>query len=159
MLSGTYDTVCAPVLAVSSNAIARMRPLRSNAIRAWVTIIEGCNDHCAFCVVPHTRGRERMRTKEEVLAEAREAAAGGREALEKIAALARRPQLLDLDGERHEEEAQGLYATCIQHEIDHLNGVLFIDHISKLKRDRVTKKFAKAAKTPKSPKSAKTVEA
>ena len=40
----------------------------------------------------------------------------------------------------------GLLATCIQHEIDHLNGVLFIDHLSKLKRDRVIKKFAKAAK-------------
>ena len=44
------------------------------------------------------------------------------------------------------EEADGLYATCIQHEIDHLNGVLFIDHISKLKRDRIVKKFIKAAK-------------
>jgi peptide deformylase len=53
---------------------------------------------------------------------------------------------LDLDGKRHEEEAEGLYATCIQHEIDHLNGVLFIDHISKLKRDRIIKKFSKAAK-------------
>ena len=39
-----------------------------------------------------------------------------------------------------------MLATCIQHEIDHLNGVLFIDHISKLKRDRVIKKFTKAAK-------------
>ena len=55
-------------------------------------------------------------------------------------------KFLDLDGERHEEEAEGLYATCIQHEIDHLNGVLFIDHISKLKRDRIVKKFSKAAK-------------
>ena len=54
---------------------------------------------------------------------------------------------LDLDGKVHEVEADGLLATCIQHEIDHLNGVLFIDHISKLKRDRVIKKFTKAAKT------------
>jgi len=53
---------------------------------------------------------------------------------------------LDLDGKAHEIEASGLLATCLQHEIDHLNGVLFIDHISKLKRDRVVKKFAKAAK-------------
>ena len=53
---------------------------------------------------------------------------------------------LDLDGKPQEAEAEGLFATCIQHEIDHLNGVLFIDHISKLKRDRVIKKFAKAAK-------------
>jgi peptide deformylase len=53
---------------------------------------------------------------------------------------------LDLDGKQHEVKATGLFATCIQHEIDHLNGVLFIDHISKLKRDRVVKKFTKAAK-------------
>src|SRR5215471_16885953 len=52
----------------------------------------------------------------------------------------------DRDGEKRELEADGLLATCLQHEIDHLNGVLFIDHISKLKRDRVIKKFAKAAK-------------
>ena len=51
-----------------------------------------------------------------------------------------------LDGETVEQEADGLLATCLQHEIDHLNGVLFIDHLSKLKRDRVMKKFAKAAK-------------
>lgn len=53
---------------------------------------------------------------------------------------------LDLSGQLQESEAEGLFATCIQHEVDHLNGVLFIDHISKLKRDRIVKKFAKAAK-------------
>jgi peptide deformylase len=53
---------------------------------------------------------------------------------------------LDLDGKEREIEAAGLFATCLQHEIDHTNGVLFIDHISKLKRDRIVKKFAKAAK-------------
>jgi peptide deformylase len=53
---------------------------------------------------------------------------------------------LDLDGTLMEAEAEGLFATCIQHEVDHLNGVLFIDHISKLKRDRIVKKFTKAAK-------------
>jgi peptide deformylase len=53
---------------------------------------------------------------------------------------------LDLDGNPHEEDAEGLFATCIQHEVDHLNGVLFIDHISRLKRDRIIKKFIKAAK-------------
>jgi peptide deformylase len=53
---------------------------------------------------------------------------------------------LDLEGKPHELEASGLLATCLQHEIDHLNGVLFIDHLSKLKRDRVLKKFTKAAK-------------
>ncbi len=53
---------------------------------------------------------------------------------------------LDLEGKEHEIKAEGLLATCLQHEIDHINGVLFIDHISKLKRDRVIKKFTKAAK-------------
>jgi len=57
-----------------------------------------------------------------------------------------RVKYLDLDGRLVEEDAGGLFATCIQHEIDHLNGVLFIDHISKLKRDRIVKKFGKAAK-------------
>ncbi len=52
----------------------------------------------------------------------------------------------DLEGNAQEVEANGLLATCLQHEIDHLNGVLFIDHISKLKRSRVIKKFAKAAR-------------
>lgn len=53
---------------------------------------------------------------------------------------------MGLDGKSHELEADGLMATCIQHEIDHLDGVLFIDYLSKLKRDRVTRKFAKAAR-------------
>ena len=53
---------------------------------------------------------------------------------------------LDLDGKPQEIEASGLFATCLQHEIDHINGILFIDHISKLKRDMVMKKFKKAAK-------------
>src|SRR5262249_42779001 len=53
---------------------------------------------------------------------------------------------LDLDGKLQEADAEGLFATCIQHEVDHLNGVLFIDHISKLKRERIIKKFTKAAK-------------
>jgi peptide deformylase len=53
-------------------------------------------------------------------------------------------QYLDRNGEPHQIKATGLLATCLQHEIDHLNGILFIDHISKLKRDRVVKKFQKA---------------
>jgi peptide deformylase len=53
---------------------------------------------------------------------------------------------LDLEGKPQEIEATGLLATCLQHEIDHTNGVLFIDHISKLKRDMVMKKFKKVAK-------------
>ena len=53
---------------------------------------------------------------------------------------------MDLDGKTVEVDANGLLATCLQHEIDHLNGVLLIDHLSRLKRDRIVKKFAKAAK-------------
>ncbi|SHJ25418.1 peptide deformylase [Aureimonas altamirensis DSM 21988] len=52
----------------------------------------------------------------------------------------------DVNGKTQELAADGLLATCLQHEIDHLNGVLFIDHISKLKRDMVIRKFTKAAK-------------
>ncbi|MBX3578300.1 MAG: peptide deformylase [Rhizobiaceae bacterium] len=53
---------------------------------------------------------------------------------------------LDREGKPQEVAAAGLLATCLQHEIDHLNGVLFIDHISKLKRDMVVRKFRKLAK-------------
>lgn len=58
-----------------------------------------------------------------------------------------RVKWLDRDGKPHEEEMDGLLATCMQHEIDHLNGVLFIDHISRLKRDMLLKKLAKARKS------------
>jgi peptide deformylase len=57
-----------------------------------------------------------------------------------------RVRYMDLAGKAQEVEADGLLATCLQHEIDHINGVLFIDHISRLKRDRIVKKFTKAAK-------------
>jgi hypothetical protein len=57
-----------------------------------------------------------------------------------------RVKYLDRDGKLQETQAEGLLATCLQHEIDHLNGVLFIDYISKLKRDMVVKKFKKLAK-------------
>ncbi|MEO1985382.1 MAG: peptide deformylase [Martelella sp.] len=57
-----------------------------------------------------------------------------------------RVRYTDLAGKEQEIEADGLLATCLQHEIDHLDGALFIDYLSRLKRDRVIKKFAKAAK-------------
>ena len=63
-----------------------------------------------------------------------------------------RVRFLDRDGKPREIEATGVLATCVQHEVDHLNGKLFIDYLSKLKRDMVIKKFAKQAKL--SPKSA-----
>ncbi len=53
---------------------------------------------------------------------------------------------MGLDGKIVEREADGLLAVCVQHELDHLNGVLFIDHLSRLKRDLVVRKFTKAAK-------------
>lgn len=54
---------------------------------------------------------------------------------------------IDREGKQQTVEADGLLATCLQHEIDHLNGVLFIDHISRLKRDMVIKKFTKTARS------------
>jgi peptide deformylase len=55
-------------------------------------------------------------------------------------------QYTDLDGNEVVRDADGKLAVCIQHEIDHLDGVLYIDYLSRLKRDRVIKKFDKAAK-------------
>jgi peptide deformylase len=57
-----------------------------------------------------------------------------------------RVRYLDRDGKRQQIEADGLLATCLQHEIDHLNGVLFIDHISALKRNMIIRKLAKQQK-------------
>ena len=53
---------------------------------------------------------------------------------------------LNYQGETVEEDAEGLYAVCIQHEMDHLEGVLFIDHLSRLKREQAVKKVKKQAK-------------
>ena len=52
----------------------------------------------------------------------------------------------DLDGQVHEAEMDGLMATCLQHEMDHLEGVLFIDHLSRLKRQMAVKKLEKLRK-------------
>jgi len=62
-----YDDVTFPL------GVAR----RSDPVKAYVTIIEGCNEYCSFCVVPYTRGHERMRSKADIVAEVREAAASG----------------------------------------------------------------------------------
>lgn len=55
-----------------------------------------------------------------------------------------RASWMDRDGRIHEEQLEGLLATCLQHEMDHLEGVLFIDHLSRLKRDMLLKKLNKA---------------
>ena len=52
----------------------------------------------------------------------------------------------DLDGAKREIEAEGLLATCLQHEVDHLDGVLFVDHLSPLKRNMLLRKLAKDLK-------------
>ncbi|MFN9091227.1 MAG: peptide deformylase [Alphaproteobacteria bacterium] len=54
---------------------------------------------------------------------------------------------LDYHGQEVTEEAEGLFAVCIQHEMDHLKGVLFIDHLSRLKRDRAVARVRKLART------------
>jgi peptide deformylase len=55
-----------------------------------------------------------------------------------------RARWMDLDGKPHDERIEGMLATCLQHEMDHLEGILFIDHLSRLKRDMVMKKLEKA---------------
>lgn len=55
-----------------------------------------------------------------------------------------RARWLDREGKRHEQDLDEMLATCLQHEMDHLEGILFIDHLSKLKRDMVLKKLQKA---------------
>ena len=57
-----------------------------------------------------------------------------------------RARWLDENGVQHEQELDGLIGICLQHEMDHLEGILFIDHLSRLKRDMVLKKLAKARK-------------
>ena len=57
-----------------------------------------------------------------------------------------RARWLDLEGESQEGEFDGLMSVCLQHEVDHLNGILFIDHLSRLKRDMIVKKVEKARK-------------
>ena len=54
---------------------------------------------------------------------------------------------LDIEGQKQEMQATGLLAACVQHEIDHLNGVLFLDHLSRLKRDMIKRKVIKENRT------------
>ncbi len=94
---GTQQLKMLPVLveqaSVSSFPSVEISPLddvtfplgithRTDPVKAFVTIIEGCNDHCAFCVVPHTRGHERMRSKADILADVRDAVRSGRKEIQ-----------------------------------------------------------------------------
>ena len=80
-------------------------------------------------------------------AEYKEGSVSMPDVLEEIERPARvRVSYQDLAGVEQIEEADGLLATCLQHEMDHLNGVLFIDHLSRLKRSMVIKKLTKAKK-------------
>ena len=71
---------------------------RSDPIKAYVTIIEGCNDHCAFCVVPYTRGHERMRPKADILADVREAVESGRIEIQLLGQIVNHYQAPDAPG-------------------------------------------------------------
>jgi len=71
---------------------------RSDPVRAWVTIIEGCNEYCSFCVVPYTRGQERMRPKAEILAEVRAAAESGHREVQLLGQIVNHYRAPDDDG-------------------------------------------------------------
>ena len=71
---------------------------RTDVVKAYVTIIEGCNDHCAFCVVPYTRGHERMRRKADILADVREAADSGRREIQLLGQIVNHYQAPDDPG-------------------------------------------------------------
>jgi tRNA-2-methylthio-N6-dimethylallyladenosine synthase len=76
---------------------------RSDAVKAYVTIIEGCNEFCSFCVVPYTRGHERMRPKANILAEVRDAAANGHREVQLLGQIVNHYQAPDDPGCRFAE--------------------------------------------------------
>src|SRR5207248_11388851 len=71
---------------------------RNDPVRAYVTIIEGCNEFCSFCVVPYTRGHERMRPQADILAQVREAAASGRQEVQLLGQIVNHYQAPDEPG-------------------------------------------------------------
>jgi tRNA-2-methylthio-N6-dimethylallyladenosine synthase len=83
-----YDDVSFPL------GLAR----RSDPVKAYVTIIEGCNEFCSFCVVPYTRGHERMRPKADILAEVRDAVASGRREVQLLGQIVNHYQAPDAEG-------------------------------------------------------------
>ena len=71
---------------------------RDDPVKAYVTIIEGCNDYCAFCVVPYTRGHERMRAKADILADVRDAVESGRKEIQLLGQIVNHYQAPDDEG-------------------------------------------------------------
>ncbi len=71
---------------------------RGDPVKAYVTILEGCNDYCAFCVVPYTRGTERMRALADILADVRDAVAGGRREVQLLGQIVNHYQAPDAPG-------------------------------------------------------------
>jgi tRNA-2-methylthio-N6-dimethylallyladenosine synthase len=104
-----YDDVTFPL------GVAR----RNDPVKAYVTIIEGCNDFCSFCVVPYTRGHERMRPKADVLAEVREAAASGRREVQLLGQIVNHYQAPD--------EASCDFAGLVEavHQVDGIDRIRF----------------------------------
>jgi tRNA-2-methylthio-N6-dimethylallyladenosine synthase len=109
---GTRRTRMLPVLIEESQAAHRPRvdlgahdnvafpfglTRRDDPVRAWVTIIEGCNEYCSFCVVPYTRGHERMRPKTEILGEVWAAAAAGLREVQLLGQIVNHYQAPDAD--------------------------------------------------------------
>ena len=72
--------------------------LRHDPVKAYINIIEGCNDHCAFCVVPYTRGRERMRPVGEIVAEVEQVASEGRKEVNLLGQIVNHYQAPDVEG-------------------------------------------------------------
>ena len=80
---------------------------RFDPVKAYVTIIEGCNEFCSFCVVPYTRGHERMRPKRDIVDEATQAAAEGHKEIQLLGQIVNHYQAPDDDGVRFRRAARG----------------------------------------------------
>jgi tRNA-2-methylthio-N6-dimethylallyladenosine synthase len=92
---------------------------RSDPVKAYVTIIEGCNEFCSFCVVPYTRGHERMRPKADILAEVREAAANGHREVQLLGQIVNHYQAPDDPGCRFADLLEAI------HDVDGLDRIRF----------------------------------
>jgi tRNA-2-methylthio-N6-dimethylallyladenosine synthase len=92
---------------------------RSDPVRAYVTISEGCNEFCSFCVVPYTRGHERMRPKADILADVRDGVAGGRREVQLLGQIVNHYDAPDAPGCDFGDLLQAI------HEVDGLDRIRF----------------------------------